>query len=128
MSPSYEMYRNLETYPVGCFIIYFYVSVSRIFRFWMRWKYHSALIAINPNIWYNTADIYSSAYQMAFLHTIRRCKVEYDHISVRHSYAAYTVCGLHIPAAGLIYKPYHIHAFKLITIVGSILWQLMSSA
>ena len=21
MSPSYELYRNLETYPVGCFII-----------------------------------------------------------------------------------------------------------
>ena len=117
MSPSYEMYRNLETYPVGCFIIYFYVSASRIIRILMRWKYHSALIAINPNIWYNTADIYSSAYQMAFLHTIRRCKVEYDHISVRHCYTPYTVCGLHIPAAGLIYKTYHIHAFELITIV-----------
>ena len=73
MSPSYEMYRNLETYPVGCFIIYFYVSASRIIRILMRWKYHSALIAINPNIWYNTAGFYSSAYQMAFLHTIRRC-------------------------------------------------------
>ena len=64
MSPSYELYRNLETYPVGCFIIYFYVSASRIIRILMRWKYHSALIAINPNIWYNTADIYSSAYQI----------------------------------------------------------------
>ena len=36
MSPSYEMYRNLETYPVGCFIIYFYVSASRIIRILMR--------------------------------------------------------------------------------------------
>ena len=91
MSPSYEMYRNLETYPVGCFIIYFYVSASRIFRIWMRWKYHSALIAINPNIRYNTADIYSSAYQMSFLHTIRRCKVKYDHTSLGYSYSPYMV-------------------------------------
>lgn len=116
ISPSYEMYRNLETYPVGCFIIYFYVSASRIFRIHMRWKYHSALIAINCNMWYNTADINSSVYQMSFLHTIGRCEVENDHTSLGHSYPSYTVCGLHIPSAGLINKPYHIHAFKLIAV------------